>query len=51
MGNPHPPANPPCPLSHVLGQCDEAHVVLRVAAGLGVTYYVDSVLLGLQPGG
>jgi len=35
----------------VIGQCDEAHVVLRVAAGLRVTDYVDSVLLSLQPGG
>lgn len=41
----------PPPTHRVLGQCDEAHIVLGVAAGLGVTYDVDSVLLGLQPGG
>lgn len=47
---PASPARPPA-LRHLLGQCDEAHVVLRVAAGLGVTDYIDSILLGLQPGG
>ncbi len=30
---------------------NEAHIVLRVAAGLGVTDNVNCVLLSLQPGG
>lgn len=47
---PASPARPPA-LRHLLGQCDEAHVVLGVAAGLGVADYIDGILLGLQPGG
>lgn len=42
-----PPSTHPPTLPHLLGQCDEAHVVLRVAAGLGMTDYIDSILLGL----
>lgn len=35
----------------LLGHGDEAHVVLRVAAGLGVTNNIDSILLCLQSRG
>lgn len=55
MGEAPPARLGPAPrhhvLHHVLGQCDQAHVVLGVAAGLGVTHYVNGILLGLQPCG
>ena len=35
----------------LLGHGDEAHIVLGVTAGLGVTHNVDSILLGLQSRG
>lgn len=38
----------PCDL---LCHSDEAHIVFRVAACLGVTNYVNSILLSLQPSG
>lgn len=35
----------------LLCHCDEAHIVLGIAAGLGVTNNVNCILLGLQSGG
>lgn len=39
--------------THCLLLChgDEAHVVFRVSAGLGVTNNINCVLLSLKPGG
>lgn len=37
--------------SSLLCHGDEAHVIFRVAAGLGVTNNINCILLSLQPGG